>query len=479
MRTKGLLSCSEGLGHRPPCSPAALGLAAAFAVATAVLPVHAAVIEIGPPSTDTGCREEFQARANLLQPGDELVLHGGRYSQSCRRAIANLHGTPDRPIVIRAAAGEHPVLTRPRRANGDYAHNNLEIVNSSHLIIRGLTFEGGDTGVRFVGENADITFEDNEIRETGNNALALNSGNSSRFRIRRNHIHHTGLCTAGPTEGEGMYLGCNNNRCRVTDSVIERNHIHHLRGTSEGGNDGIEVKTGSHGNVIRGNVIHDTTIGQQFPCIFVYGGGPAVNVVDGNLVWGCGEGIQVVSDAVIQNNVILSSSLAGITAAPHAQVRQVRNVSIVNNTVAGHPTCLFLRWTGATDVVLANNGVYCEAGEAVNAAGLAGARIRANVVAGRLTGATLDGLAFLAGGTAAAAFVDPVRGDVRPRPGSPLLGRADAALTPAHDFNLTPRSRPQDVGAYHTGAAGANPGRIVGPGVTFLPAAGPAPPGTR
>jgi hypothetical protein len=63
-----------------------------------------------------------------------------------------------------------------------------------------------------------------------------------------------------------------------------------LRSTSSGGNDGIEVKVGSYGNVIRDNVIHDTTIGTRYPCIFVYGGGPGLNIVEGNAVWSCGEG---------------------------------------------------------------------------------------------------------------------------------------------------------------------------------------------
>ena len=52
-----------------------------------------------------------------------------------------------------------------------------------------------------------------------------------------------------------MYLGCNDNTCRITNSLIEGNYIHHLRSTSSGGNDGIEVKVGSYGNVIRDNVI--------------------------------------------------------------------------------------------------------------------------------------------------------------------------------------------------------------------------------
>ena len=39
----------------------------------------------------------------LLRPGDELLLHGGTYSQNSRRAVT-AKGTPEQPIIIRAAA---------------------------------------------------------------------------------------------------------------------------------------------------------------------------------------------------------------------------------------------------------------------------------------------------------------------------------------------------------------------------------------
>jgi hypothetical protein len=99
-----------------------------------------------------------------------------------------------------------------------------------------------------VGTNHHVTLEDNEVFNTGNNAIALNSGDSDAMVIRRNHIHQTGRYALGATEGEGLYVGCNDSACRVTNSLFEGNYIHHLRGTSSGGNDGIEIKVGSGGN---------------------------------------------------------------------------------------------------------------------------------------------------------------------------------------------------------------------------------------
>jgi len=426
---------------------------------TAPAVATAAVVQIGPSSVV--CGEEFVAAASRLQPGDELVLRGGIYSQSCRRAIT-VNGTAAAPIVIRAAAGERPVLTRP--ADTLDIQNNIEIVNSSYLIIRGLAFQGGSSGVRIMGGHH-ITLEDCEIFETGNNAVAVNYDNADALVFRGNHIHHTGLSVSAPTEGEGFYLGCNHDSCRVTNSVIEGNYIHHLRGTSDGGNDGIEIKVGSHGNRVRHNVIHDTTIGRRFPCIFVYGGGPGLNIVEGNVVWNCGEAIQVVSDAIVRNNIVLNSDV-GILTAPHIQVPGMRNVTIVNNTLYGHRQCVSLAWDGATSMVLANNALYCPGTSAMEASGLGGPSItvEANYVEGTLTGAMLDPARLVDGGSAASAFVDPARMDVWPRPGSPLIGHADRAPAPAVDFNGRARTPPVDVGAYETGGLAANPGWRIVPG---------------
>src|SRR5262245_2460221 len=227
------------------------------------------VIEIFASNADATCNEEFENVVNTLLPGDVLVLHGGIYSQTCRRLITGLNGTPDAPITIEAAPGETPILTRPDNLMHSYPENNIEIENSSYLIIRGIGFRGGDIGVRFMGSIHHITFEDNEVYETGANALALNSGNSDSMVLRRNHIHHTGFDTSTSTTGEGMYCGCKNDACRLTKSLIDGNYNRHLSATKSRGNDGLEVKLGWFGNVIREIVIDDTNIGTHYPCIFV------------------------------------------------------------------------------------------------------------------------------------------------------------------------------------------------------------------
>ena len=411
--------------------------------------------EIYPAVVDS--QEEFETIANSLKPGDELILHEGLYSQSARRAVT-AKGSAAKPIVIRAAKGEKPLLTRPSHQIDKY--NNIEFVDCSYLTIRGIRFKGGSSGVRFIrGDH--ITFEECEIFETGNNALTMNSGDCDAFTIRRNHIHHTGLSNSGPTEGEGMYIGVHNGSYITTNTLIEGNYIHHLRGTSNGGNDGIEIKFGSYGNIVRDNVIHDTNIGRKYPGIFVYGGGKGHNVVEGNVIWNAGEGIQVVSDAIIRNNIIFNCSMTGITAAPHAAVPRVRNVKIVNNTIVNHPKGVQIRWSRASKMIFANNAIYCPKFTAIDAQGIGNATSSANFAEGRLAGIKIDGSRFCDGGTIYKAFVEPDKKNYWPKFDSVLMNQADPDFAPNLDFNHAQRKPPFDVGAYESEGVLRNPGRQI------------------
>ncbi len=97
--------------------------------------------------------------------------------------------------------------------------------------------------------------------------------------IRRNEIFDTGV---GGNTGEGMYLGCNGDDCRIYDSVIELNYVHDTRSGSQG--DGIELKYGSYGNIVCDNVIIRTNypgiLSSSFPAM----AGRRPNLIERNLV---------------------------------------------------------------------------------------------------------------------------------------------------------------------------------------------------
>ena len=269
------------------------------------------VVEIGPA-------DDLRAAIGGLEPGDELVLGGGMYTLTARLGVTVV-GTEAAPIVIRAKDGERPHLHRP---NAD--QNIIDIDRGEHVVFRGIEFSGGSAGFR-MSDVRFLTLEDCEIHDTNDVAVRANDTGAvyESLTIRRNHIHHTS------NTGEGMYLGCNSNGCQMTNSLIEGNYIHHTDQTTQG--DGIEIKEGSYGNVVRDNVIHDT----NYPCILTYStvGNGAANIIERNVMWNCGDhGIQSAADAVIRNNIILSSGNNGIAMQPH-QAGAPDNLVVVHNTV--------------------------------------------------------------------------------------------------------------------------------------------------
>ncbi len=313
-----------------------------------------------------------------LRAGDELVLRPGTYAD--RRLLTLRHrGAPGRPVVIRAGAGGEVVFHRP-----DARQNSLNLVGASHLVLRGFEITGGSAGIRISADGAGtvegIVLEDLHIHHTGGAAVTCNhEGSHYRNMIfRRNHIHHTG------GHGEGFYLGCNNRPDGTApgtfaESLIEANHIHDLRGGTVSQGDGIEIKDGSFGNIVRGNVIHGT----NYPAVTVYGtDGGAPNVIERNLIWDTGDhGIQAAADAVVRNNLIAGPGGDAIHCRSHQSARP-GNLQLVHNTLVAPDTGIRIQrpeggFTGP--VIVANNAVFAPralrvpVGEAVRIAANAGA----------------------------------------------------------------------------------------------------------
>jgi hypothetical protein len=408
-------------------------------LALLTVPAAAGTFEVSPG-------DNVEGAIGALQPGDELVIHGGTYSNTDRFGIS-LVGSAASPIVIRAADGEHPVFTRP-----DALQNLWEIDRADYVTIRGLEFSGGSAGLRIAAAKF-LTIEDCEIHGTEDVALRANDpgANYQALHIVHNHIHDTG------GTGEGMYLGCNSNACRVFDSVIERNWVHSTNGAAVSQGDGIELKEGGYGNTIRDNVIHDT----GYPCILTDSAvGGAANIIERNVMWHCGDhGIQTSSDAIIRNNIILGSVANGIALQAH-QAGSPSNLVVVHNTIL-HPTNNAISVGGITgSVVIANNALYAQSGKAISVSG----STTGLVVAGNVGVGASDAGGIVAGDLVndlvAANYNGAPPADVFPKSGAVLVGAGNATYGIADDFNGTPRDGTLDVGAYRFNSAG-NPGWTI------------------
>lgn len=406
--------------------------------------------------------EDLIGRLRALSAGDEVIVHDGTFDTGGFLEVT-WSGTAAMPIVIRAADGARPAIR-------GVSSQNVINIDGSHFTLRGFEITGGSHGLR-LGTVSSATLEDLTIHGIGDVGISCNRPGTTcdRLVVRNNEIYDTG---AGGGPGEGMYIGCNDAACVVSNSVFEGNYIHDIGGTQ---GDGIEIKTGSYGNVVRDNVI----IGANYPAITLYGfaaGAGEPNLVERNFVWGTNDnGIQVVGQVVVRNNIVIDAGANGI----HSKASQgfyPHDVVIVHNTVfnAGAACMKTNDWSGQSGQLIANNAFYCPGGLAVDINGGApSATLAGNVALGEVRSA---GGGF-AGGTAASDLGAPASAPpvVYPPSGSPLIDAGDPAHGVAEDFNGTARSDGMpDVGAYeHTAAT--NPGWPLGMGFRTRP--DPPPPG--
>ena len=364
-----------------------------------------------------------------LDPGDEIVLGAGTYSDRRRLEISQ-RGSAAKPIIIRAADGARVVFKRP-----DARQNTFNLAGCQHLIIRGIEITGGSAGIR-IGKKGEhlakfITLENLHIHHVAGVAVTANYPGEiyESLTFRHNHIHHTG------GHGEGFYLGSNNKPDGSTDgyifnSVIESNYIHDLKGGTVSQGDGIEIKDGSFGNIIRDNVIHDT----NYPGIIVYDcDGKAPNLIERNVIWNSGDhGIQAAADAIIRNNLILSARGEGIHCRNH-QSAVVGRLRITHNTIlSGRSIRVVAPKEFSGKVLVANNALA------------AAPRIPADAAIVR--SANLTGIK-----------------EAFPSASSGCIGAADAKYLDEVDFNGTSRGESKDVGAYKFDRGG-NPGWKIGEG---------------
>ena len=384
-----------------------------------------------------------------LQPGDEVILKAGTYSNG-RMLVLSHVGTAGNPIVIRAAEGARVVFHRP-----DARQNTFNLAGTQHLKLRGFEITGGSMGIRIYKQGNRmakyVTLEGLHIHHVGEVAVTCNNvGNTYEGMVfRRNHIHHTS------GTGEAFYLGSNSGSGGKTQAqffhgIIEGNHIHDLKGPKVSQGDGIELKDGSWGNVVRDNVIHDV----KYPGIIVYDADrKEPNVIERNLIFNVADsGIQAAADAVIRNNLIFNCGNAGIYSRDH-QSAVVGNLTIVHNTVlnAGKTALRIIppsKGNYSGPVSVANNALY--GGTALRVPAGGPVTFVGNVGLGGVMGRKLGSNEFRKAGFLERDLTKALYPQVR----SALLGAANPKFSVKDDFDGRPRGSSRDAGAYRFDAKG-------------------------
>jgi len=400
----------------------------------------------------------FGTAVQSLQAGDTLIVHAGTYTENNRIGIS-VRATAGLPVIIQKAVGESRPIIRGNLASAD----TINLDGAQYVTLKGLeitsSFNNFGVNLKYTGGFSPnhITLDDLVIHDID---IAVNmsdpNANYSYITVSNTQIYNTG---GGGGTGEGMYIGCNNAACSVTDSLFEKNWIHDdLAGVTQG--DGIEVKYGSIRNIIRDNVIYNKGTTTGYPGIFVYGypGNTDRNIVEGNVIWNTGEGIYAVSDAIVRNNIVFGSG-TGLSLYAHSQVSPMENVTAVNNTLYNNTEGIYIRW-GGTNMVLANNAIYSPGKTAINSNWGVNGTVSRNYVEGG-TDTALDGTRFINGGTSANAFVNAAGNNFWPKAGSPLLNNANTTYVPADDFNRAARTSLYDIGAYEIENYSFNPGWVI------------------
>jgi len=188
---------------------------------------------------------ELMAATDQAQPGTVIRMAPGTY-----RGQIDVHanGTPANPIWV----------CGPRDAVIDVGsiqdNHGIQITNSSHLVIAGMTVTNGLKGISVI-RSENVTVADTRIDHIGYEGIHLRAFTTDSTVVG-NTISNTGERDA--SYGEGIYIGTSeNNWCAQTECRPD-----HTDGTlvlgnqiSLSGAQPIEVKEGTSDGVIRDNVI--------------------------------------------------------------------------------------------------------------------------------------------------------------------------------------------------------------------------------
>ncbi len=383
--------------------------------------------------------DDLFARLKNLTAGDSVIVHAGTYTTPGFLQVT-WAGTPQAPIFVAAAAGERPVIVGT-------PNQNVIDLGGSYFSFKGFELRGGSHGVRLAASDHGL-LEDLVLHDLGDVGISCNRPGQDCFQmtIRHNEIYATGIAGTG----EGMYLGGNDATNIFRDSIVERNYIHDLGGDQ---GDGIEIKTGASGVIVRDNVI----VRAKYPAITMYGfaGAGMANTVERNFVWGTVDnGIQIVGQVIVRNNVILGAGANGIQSKA-SQGQPPHDLQIVHNTIiSSGAACLKANdWATAQNQLVANNALYCSGGIAMD---LNGGAPNATVTSNAGLGSSSTATGFRQGVSLAVDL--GAAPNVYLPAGSTLINTGLVLQDVYEDFNGTPRADGMpDIGAYER-TGNTNPG---------------------
>jgi hypothetical protein len=380
--------------------------------------------------------------ASTLVAGDTVYLRAGTYNELLEPQSS---GTEDAYITYAGYPGETAIIdgTGIERSWSGLVH----IVGQSYLKVTGLQVQASQYFCVYVGHSAHhVLIDGNVIRDCQSSGIQLFNGweepRMSNIVVALNDISEVNA----NLDQEALTIS------GVQAFDVRGNHVHH------GDKEGIDAKNGCIDGTIRGNLVHDISLG-------IYIDSSADNHVNlevsGNVVHDCGEGISfategggTLTDIAIVNNLSYRNG-NGIGAHSFLDVpgsHLKTNVTVVNNTFA-YNTGLGIQIVEEPQVFVGfviRNNLISDSEGLINFATMTEADLTMdhNFLGAGYT--EIHGTDYLEGDPL---FVDPDAQDFHLQAGSPAIDQGASTGAPATDLDgvTRPQGAAVDMGCYERG----------------------------
>lgn len=190
--------------------------------------------------------DELTAALSAVEPGQTITLKDGVYASDQFEASAD--GTESAPITL--TGSRDAILTTGDAASGYGLH-----ITGDHWKVLGLSVSNSGKGIVLDGSNHTL-ISGVDVGNTGTEGVHFRAGSSNGV-LENSVIHDTGTVT--PDYGEEVYLGSAKSNWkkimgsagemdRADGNVVRNNEI------SNTSAEGIDIKEGTTGGVVAGNV---------------------------------------------------------------------------------------------------------------------------------------------------------------------------------------------------------------------------------
>jgi len=306
----------------------ALVLVLSFSLVTAV-PAGAATINVSPSGS-------IQAAINAASDGDIINVAAGTYTENV---------DVNKRVILQAvgAVTVNPAVSTDHIFHVTASHVTIDgftlVGDSLEPTSRGILLDSGVTGCTITNNNYSRTNAEDAIaiyldsadsNIVQSNTLTFSAGGTGISVQSSDHNLVKNNTVTLPGVGQAIWVDSSSH------NLVQGNTLNNTLGL-------VSNAAPSTGNTIKGNTISNTTIGMRIVASFTL---PVSDTtVIGNILTGCGNGIQITSDgAALSNLTITKNIFQSGTSAAIAVVKAPAgsSITISNNDVSSNTAGIYI-----------------------------------------------------------------------------------------------------------------------------------------